>query len=79
MVNPGGVDRFYDTPPPKTAIFFNERFMAARREEGYWEKNILNVFLVCKGLSDDDVGAASKGHSISGDTAGSWFRNRRFC
>ena len=47
-------------PPPKPAILFNERFMAARHEEGCWdEKRILKHFRVCKGLSNDDVGAAS--------------------
>ena len=26
-------DSYYDSPPPKTAILFNERFMATRHEE----------------------------------------------
>ena len=40
-----------------------------------------NVFHVCnkrKGLSNDDVGAARDKIISGGDTAGSWFRNRRF-
>ena len=45
-------------PPPKPAIFFNGRFVAARYDEGCYEKNILKHFLVCKGLSNDDVGVA---------------------
>ena len=32
--------RFYDSPAPKPAIFFNELFMAARHEEGCYEENI---------------------------------------
>ena len=32
--------------------------MAAQHEEGCCEKNVLTRFLVCKGLSNDDVGAA---------------------
>ena len=57
--------------------------MAARHEEGCYEKRILKHFHVCKGLlvvvlSNDDVGAGVEGHRISGDTAGSWFQNRRF-
>ena len=32
--------------------------MAARHEEGRYEKSILKHFLGCEGLSDDDVGAA---------------------
>ena len=32
--------------------------MAARHEEGCYEKSILKQFHVCKGLSNDDVGAA---------------------
>ena len=32
--------------------------MAARHEEGCYEKNILKHFHACKGLSNDDVGAA---------------------
>ena len=32
--------------------------MATRHEEGRCEKNILKRFHVCKGLSNDDVGAA---------------------
>ena len=32
--------------------------MAARHEEGCYEKNILKNVLVCEGLSNDDVGVA---------------------
>ena len=32
--------------------------MAARHEGGCYEKNTLEHFLVCKGLSNDDVGVA---------------------
>ena len=33
--------------------------MAARHEEGGYEKNILKHFFACKGLSNSDVGAAT--------------------
>ena len=29
-------------------------------------------------LSNDHVGVGIEGHRVSGDTAGSWFQNRRF-
>ena len=45
--------------PPKKAIFFNERFMAARHEEECYEKITLTHFHACKGLSNDDAVAAS--------------------
>ena len=32
--------------------------MADRHEEGYYEKNIPTNFVVCNGLSNDDVGVA---------------------
>ena len=39
-----------------------------------------HIFLCAKeGLSIDDVGEGVEGHRISGDTLGSWFRNRRSC
>ena len=47
--------------PPKTGGFLQRRtnvFMAARHEEGCYEKSILEQFHVRKGLSNDDVGAA---------------------
>ena len=58
-------DRFYDSPPPQPTMFFNERFiiiiiiiiMAALHEEGCYEKSIHTNCFVCKGLSNDDVGA----------------------
>ena len=37
-------------------MFFNERFMAARHEDGRFAKRNFMYFLVCKGLSNDDVG-----------------------
>ena len=37
----------------------NERSMAARYEERCYETIIWKCFLVCKGLSNDDVGVAS--------------------
>ena len=45
-------------PPPKPAFFFNERFMAARHEEGCYGMHFSMHFLVCRGLSNDDVGVA---------------------
>ena len=36
-------------------------------------------FLVCEGVSNDDVGVArGNGHLLSGDTAGCWLQSRRF-
>ena len=47
--------------PKKTAVFFNERFMAVRHEEGFYEKKDLHisscVFMFAKD-SNDDVGVA---------------------
>ena len=43
---------------PKPAIFFNERFVAARHEERCFAKSIFVYFLFGKGLSNDDVGVA---------------------
>ena len=41
------------------------------------ENKLSIYFLVCKGLSIDDVGALR--HTVvSGDMTGSWFRNRSF-
>ena len=49
----GTSDWFYDSPPPpNSAIFVNERFMAAR----CYEKHIFTCYLVYKGLSNGDVG-----------------------
>ena len=44
--------------PSRNGDFFNEHFMAARHEEGCYEKSILTYFHVCIGLSSDVVGAA---------------------
>ena len=45
-------------PPREPAIPFNERFMAARHEEGCYENNFCKYVLVCKGLSNDDIEVA---------------------
>ena len=37
---------------------FNEHFMAARHEEACYEKSICIYYLVCGGLSIDDVGVS---------------------
>ena len=44
--------------PPKTVIFFNERFMAARHKEGCYLRNVPVHLLVCNGLSNNGVGVA---------------------
>ena len=46
-------------PPPNPAIFFNRLFsgLLDRHEEGdATKKNVFMYVLVCKGLSNDDVG-----------------------
>ena len=45
-------------PPKQTAILFNQRFMAARYEDGCIIKAIFRCFHVCKRLSCDDLGVA---------------------
>ena len=45
-------------PPKQPAILFNERFMGARHEKGCYEISSSHIFHACKGLSNDDVGAA---------------------
>ena len=48
-------------PPKKPAILFNERFMAARHQkwcDEIYVVYILVCFLVCNGISKDDVGVA---------------------
>ena len=49
--------------------------MAARREarKDTVGRNVPTYFLVCKGLSIDDVGEGVEGHRIPGDATGSWF------
>ena len=42
-------------PQKKAAILFNERFMAARHEEGSYEEKVFISFLGCKTLSNDDI------------------------
>ena len=44
-------------PPPEPAVFFNERFMAARHKDTI-ENTVSMYFLVCKGLSIDDAGVS---------------------
>ena len=41
-------------PPKKTAIFFNERFMAARHQEGAVQKQSTYIYLITR-LSNDEV------------------------
>ena len=43
-------------PLKKPAIFLSERFISARQEEGRYETQLFVYVLVCKGLSNDDVG-----------------------
>ena len=62
---------------PKPAILFNERFMAGRHEEKCCEKNH-PLTISCLQRSIERLCRDSKGHRISGDTAESWFPNRRF-
>ena len=69
----------YDSPPQKTAVFFNESFVGARDEGGCYATNILLHFLDCKQLlivlSNDDVGVA---RGTVFQEAGSWCQNQRF-
>ena len=51
--------------------------MAARREEGYLRKKGIHKFS-CVQRSIDRRRRGVEGHRISGDTTGSWLRNRRF-
>ena len=41
--------------PQKPANLFIERFMAARHKEGYNSNQRIHIFLLCKGLSIDNV------------------------
>ena len=43
---------------PKTVFFFDERFMAARHEEVWYEKKVPINFLVRKRISNNDFGVA---------------------
>ena len=49
-----------DSHPKKPAIFFNERFVAARHEEGRYEqkKKSFTYSLACKRSSKNEVGVA---------------------
>ena len=71
------LDWFYDSPPLKSAIFFNERFMAARHEERCYEKCNLHIFSFLQRTAER-WRRRGKRYRISGDSAVSWFRNRRF-
>ena len=51
-------DWFYDSPPSKPAIIYNEYFMATRHEEGCHQGKICTHFLACNVLSNEDVGVA---------------------
>ena len=45
--------------PPTRASFYNERFMAAQHKEGYYRKKKVPIlFLVCEGLTIDDIGVS---------------------
>ena len=52
--------------------------MAARHEDGRYEKHIFTYFLVYKGLSNDDVGVATNTvfREMRPVTEISWFQNR---
>ena len=61
----------------KTVIFFNERFMADRYEEGCYEKKVFTIFLVCKGLSSDD-GRVEKSTVLQEKRPGDGFKTGQF-
>ena len=65
-------------PPQKTAIFFNEGLLAARHEEGCYGKKKLRIFSCLRKRTIERWRRGGIGHRSSGDTAGSWFQNRRF-
>ena len=65
--------------PQKPAIFFNERFMAARHKDAM--KNYPQTFSCLQRTSRRTIERSrrgGKGRRISGDTAWIWFQNRRF-
>ena len=66
----------HSTPKKQRLSLTNVLWLLDTRTDGMKIKSSY-FLLVCKGLSNDDVGG-SKGRRIPGDTAGSWFRNRRF-
>ena len=45
----GGTDSTIAPPQKTPAILFNERFVAARRKERFFERKIFTYFVVCKG------------------------------
>ena len=51
--------------------------MAALHEEGCYETNTFSCFLVCKGLSNDDVEVA-RGTVFQEIWPGAGFKNQRF-
>ena len=53
--------------------------MAARHEEGCYERSILKHFHACKGLSNDGVGGVVRGNVFQEIRPGCvGFKNRRF-
>ena len=51
-------DSFHDSPPKNQRFSFNGRFVAARYEEGCYEKYLFTYSLFREGLSTDDVEVA---------------------
>lgn len=55
----GVFDWLYNRPPPpKPVVFFDERLMTARHEDGCYGENTFIYFYVSNGLSNDYVGVA---------------------
>ena len=74
---PGG-DWFYDSPLQNQRFsLLNVSWLLHTKMDAMKTKSLI-YFLVGKGPSNDDVWVGCKGYRISGDTAGSWFQNRRF-
>ena len=65
-------------PFAKPAIFFNARFMTARRVEGCHEKNIATGFLVCKGLSSNDYFGVARRTVVQEIRQGDGFKTSDF-
>ena len=76
-------DRFYDSPPPPQ----NQRLpwtsvskLRGKRKDAM-KKNMPSHTVLCLYILEDDqtmTSGGGRGRRISGDTAGSWFQNRRF-
>ena len=56
--------------PRKPSSFFNDRSMAARHEEGCYEKHIFIYFVVWKELSNDGVGVPQEIRPGAGSQTG---------